>query len=214
MLLGSVALVSGLTAAAVQPATGTPTGVRRFAESIAAVSGPAPGVAVGVTATATMTDLDDTPGKLDLASVQHHAKQLDQHRVRISYRLQTVRPFRDGLLQQPRRVFIVELHRDAPRGADRNITVASRRGTLVATVISNATRELIARVPVHRVDPRTISVEGPRRLIGARSFFAYSNFHDGGSAACGWYEDGWPITCQDSVPDDGWIPVQRLGWPV
>src|SRR5262245_26278586 len=210
---GAIAVATAALSLAVLSGAGaTGTTAQRLSHAVAssaADDATAPGVAV----TTTMTDPIDTPGRLDLVSVRHRARELDQDRVRISYQLRTATPYRDGMLEHPQRVLVIELHRQPPRGADRNITVTSEEGRLVATLISNASREPIADIDVHRIDGRTIRVVGPRRLIGARSFFAYSNFHDGGSVACGWHPDGWPITCQDSVPDSGWIRVNPLGWP-
>jgi hypothetical protein len=172
----------------------------------------APRTAVGVSVTTITTDLDDTHGRLDVRSVRHRVEQVTPRGVVVSYRLQTFGSYRDGLLESPDRELVLELHRTDTRGADRNITVSSVDGELVATVISNATREPIANARVVRLGPRTIRVVGSRALIGARSYFVTSNFHQGGSARCGW-SDGWPITCQDSVPDQGWIQVARMGWP-
>jgi hypothetical protein len=132
--------------------------------------------------------------------------------VRVTYRIETLGRYRDGLLESPDRELVLELHRTETRGADRNITVSSEGGSLTATVNSNATREPIGAAHVARLGSRTIMVTGSRRLIGARSYFLTSNFHLGGSRECGW-RDGWPVICQDSVPDDGWIRVDRIGWP-
>ena len=79
-------------------------------------------------------------------------------------------------------------------------------------VISNATREVIATVPVYRRDPRTLVVSGHPRLVGARSYFWYSDYHVDGSADCG-SSDGFPVTCQDDVPERGWIRLDHPGWP-
>jgi hypothetical protein len=171
-----------------------------------------PQTAVGVSVTTTMTDLDDTRGRLDVRSVRHRVSQVTSRRVQVSYQIRTFAPYRDGLLESPEREFVIELHRTETRGADRNITVASVDGVLVATVISNATRKPLARARIVRLDGHTFRVVGPRALIGARAYFVTSNFHAGGSARCGW-NAGWPVTCQDSVPDSGWIRVDRMGWP-
>ena len=168
--------------------------------------------AVGVSVRTTMTDLDDTEGRLDVRSVHHRLAQLRPHHVRVTYQIQTFGRFRDGLLSSPDREIVLELHRTATRGADRNVTISSESGVLTATVISNATRKPIARARAVRLDARTVRVVGSRQLIGARSYFVTANFHQGGSPHCGW-RDGWPVTCQDSVPDSGWITVDRMGWP-
>jgi hypothetical protein len=168
--------------------------------------------AVGVVVTTLMTDPDDTRGRLDVRSVRHRVSQVTAHRVRFSYRIRTFAPYLDGLLDSPEREFVIELHRTATRGADRNITVSSVDGELVATVISNATRKPLASARIARVDSRTFQIVGSRALIGARSYFVTSNFHAGGSPRCGW-DAGWPVICQDTVPDHGWIRVDRMGWP-
>ncbi|MGI8434272.1 MAG: hypothetical protein ACR2LE_05985, partial [Nocardioidaceae bacterium] len=58
----------------------------------------------------------------------------------------------------------------------------------------------------------SIRSSGPRRLLGARSYFWTSTFHADASAGCG-DDDGVQITCQDSVPQRGWIRWDRLAWP-
>jgi hypothetical protein len=198
------------TSALAAGASGTGAGSAR--EAAAESARPTRHAAVGVAVTTTMTDLDDTRGRLDVRSVRHRVSQVSPRRVQVSYRIRTFAPYRDGLLESPEREFVIELHRTATRGADRNISVSSVDGALVATVISNATRKPIARARIVRLDAQTFRIVGSRALIGARSYFVTSNFHAGGSARCGW-NAGWPVTCQDSVPDNGWIRVDRIGWP-
>ncbi len=202
----TIALAATVTAASATPAS--------TVSSPAAIDAPSGALAgpPGITITTTMTDPNDTQGRLDLSSVGHRVAELRSGRVQVAYRLETFKSYRDGLLDSPDREFVIELHRTATRGADRNITVSSVGGELVARIISNATRRPIARARIDRLDGGDIRIVGSRRLIGARSYFVTSNFHAGGSAECGW-DAGWPVTCQDSVPDDGWIRVDRLGWP-
>jgi hypothetical protein len=200
-----------LSGAAGTGSAGPVTG-QQTAEPVSAQRTAAKNVVVGVTARALMTDVDDTDGRLDVRAVGHRLKQTTPDRVRVSYRVTTFRMYRDGLLASPAREFVLELHRTRTRGADRNITVSSESGRLVATVISNATREAIGVARIKRLNGRTVSITGSRQLIGARSYFLTSNYHLGGSRDCGW-QYGWPVTCQDTVPDSGWMQVDRMGWP-
>jgi hypothetical protein len=203
--IAAIITTTALTTTATTASTGTAPG--------ALVSGRSARVtAVGVSVTTTMTDSDDVAGRLDLRTVGHRVTQLRPQRVRFAYTIETFARYRDGLLESPERELVLELHRSRTRGADRNITVSSVDGQLVATVVSNATREPIGRVHVVRVDARSFRIVGSRALIGARSYFVTSNFHSGGSAVCGW-QNGWPVNCQDTVPDSGWIRVDRWAWP-
>ena len=186
--------------------------VQQTVEPVSVQRTTAKNVVVGVMARALMTDVDDTDGRLDVRALGHRLKQTTPDRVRVTYRITTFRTYRDGLLASPAREFVLELHRTRTRGADRNITVSSESGRLVATVISNATREAIGVARIQRLNGRTVSISGSRQLIGARSYFLTSNYHLGGSRDCGW-QHGWPVTCQDSVPDSGWMRVDRMGWP-
>ena len=216
MLAAVLIVTAPLAAAAAIPTSEPPRDVASFRTPVEAGAAPQQSVvkntAVGVTVRTQMTDPDDTDGRLDLRSVGHRLRQVTPDSVRVTYRIETLGRFRDGLLESPDRELVLELHRTRTRGADRNITVSSEDGSLTATVISNATREPIGAAHVTRLGSRTIVVTGSRRLIGARSYFLTSNFHLGGSRECGW-RDGWPVTCQDSVPDEGWIRVDRFGWP-
>ena len=110
------------------------------------------------------------------------------------------------------RRFTVELDTDGEPGAERNVRLVVRDGRVVAEVVSNATRQVIATVRTQRPDGRTLSFAGYKGLVGAHRYFWYSDYHSRNSAACG-FADGFPITCQDSAPDDGWIRVDRPGWP-
>ncbi|MGH3472476.1 MAG: hypothetical protein ACRDPG_10605 [Nocardioidaceae bacterium] len=181
----------------------------------AAEAAPAPAIqrARHVIVTA-VTDPDDAEGRLDISRVQGRvARTRSGGPVSIRFEIRTYDTYNAHRLDTRWRHFVIELNADAQAGSERNILVRSNaRGRLVAEVISNATRAVIATLHVSRPDPRTIGVWGPRRLIGARSFFASSAFHTHGSPACG-SRDGIPITCEDLVPQSGWIRLARLGWP-
>lgn len=173
---------------------------------------PPPTAAAGIITT-TATDPDDTGGRLDIASVRHRIQPVDGQHVRLTYRVTTYDEFDASRLNTTRRHFILELNRDAERGAERSIRISHLDGVgVVAEVISNATREVISTAHVARVDANAIHIRGPRQLIGARSYFWYSNFHDRRSRRCG-AVDGYPVTCQDSVPDRGWLRLDTPAWP-
>jgi hypothetical protein len=165
------------------------------------------------TITTTMTDEDDTYGPLDMSGVTHQITYTNlRGRVRLSYAVRTYLPFDAGSLNPQQRRFVLELDADGQPGSERNVRISSRGGQLTAEVISNATRKVIAIVDVTRPNAQTLWITGPRRLIGARRYFWYSDFHADRSRHCGW-NDGYPITCQDDVPDDGWIRLDRPAWP-
>jgi len=166
----------------------------------------------GYTITTTVSDPNDTPGRLDVASVRHRIRVRSPERVSVTYRVKTFTDFASSALHRRHRNFVIELHRDSTAGASRNILVSSRDGRLVAEVISNATRKVIATAKVTRPNRHTVRVQGPRHLVGARSYFAYSNFHSPSSPRCGW-TDGYRVTCQDTVPERGWIRMDRPAWP-
>jgi hypothetical protein len=185
--------------------------------SAPAAGNPRPRPAVEVprstTITTTVTDEDDTYGPLDLSRVTHQITYTTlRGRVRLSYAIRTYLPFDAGSLDPRQRRFVLELDTDGQPGSERNVRISSRGGRLTAEVISNASRKVIATVDVTRPNARTLWITGPRRLIGAHRFFWYSNFHADRSRHCGW-SDGYPITCQDDVPDDGWIRLDRPAWP-
>jgi hypothetical protein len=171
-----------------------------------------PPPAKGISVSSTMTDPDDTDGRLDISLVQNRAVQVGRHHVVMTYRVRTYTPFGSGRLNDTDRNFVIELNRDAEAGSERNVLVTSHAGGLTADVISNATGQVIATVEVSRPNDQAVLITGSRRLIGARSYFWTSNFHAEKSYACG-YQDEIPITCQDSVPRRGWIRLDRLAWP-
>jgi hypothetical protein len=181
----------------------------------AAIPGPrrAAEVPRSTTITTTVTDEDDTYGPLDLSRVTHQITYTTlRGRVRLSYAIRTYLPFDAGSLDPRQRRFVLELDTDGQPGSERNVRISSRGGRLTAEVISNASRKVIAIVDVTRPNARTLWITGPRRLIGAHRYFWYSDFHANRSRHCGW-SDGYPITCQDDVPDDGWIRLDRPAWP-
>lgn len=167
----------------------------------------------GLTITTTVTDADDTSGKLDIAAVRHRITRSDARHVSLSYRLTTYDAFRLRRLDERHRNFVLELNRDAERGSERNVRISYLDGFgPLAEVISNATRQVIATVEVIRIDSHTVAIRGGRRVIGARSYFWTSNFHVAGHGRCGW-RAGYPITCQDTVPGNGWIRLDTPAWP-
>ncbi|MGH3453487.1 MAG: hypothetical protein ACRDPQ_18405 [Nocardioidaceae bacterium] len=163
------------------------------------------------TVTTTATDADDTKGRLDVLRVRHRAVT-DGPRTTLAFTVRTQRQFDDIELSWRHRHFVVELDTDGQPGAERNVTIFGRDGELRADLISNATRKVIAHLTAVRVDERTVRVLGPRRLLGARKVFWTSNYHRTGVPGCGW-SDGHPITCQDSVPNRGWLRLDRAAWP-
>jgi hypothetical protein len=166
----------------------------------------------GIVVSSTMTDPDDTSGRLDISLVQDRTVQLDRHHVLLTYRVRTYTTFGSSRLNDTERNFVLELDRDGEPGSERNVRVTSHGGSLVAEVISNATREVIGTVEVSRPNDQAILLLGSRRLIGARSYFWTSNYHSERSPECGDLA-GVPLTCQDSVPRRGWIRLNHLAWP-
>lgn len=161
--------------------------------------------------TMTATDRDDTEGPLDIRRVRHRVATHDDW-TRLAYTVRTQGRFDGGDLSWRHRHFVIELDTDGEPGAERNVTIFGRDGRLRADLIFNATREVIAHLAVARLDSRTVSVVGSRAQIGARRLFWTSNFHRSGVPACGW-AGGYPITCEDSVPDRGWLRLDRMAWP-
>jgi hypothetical protein len=165
------------------------------------------------TITTTVTDGDDTHGRLDISKVTHRISYRNPRgRVQISYQVKAFHPYHVGLLNPRHRRFVIELDTDGSPGAERNVRISTRNGQVTGDVISNATRKIIATVAVARPAPDTLRVLGPRRLIGARRYFLYSDYHAEHSLHCGRYH-GYPITCQDDVPEAGWIYLDHPAWP-
>ncbi|MBA2639325.1 MAG: hypothetical protein H0U77_04895 [Nocardioidaceae bacterium] len=168
-----------------------------------------------VITTAVTSDPDDTPGRLDIAAVATRVQQLSPPRgaVRVRWTVRTHEPFDGSLLTSRLRRFTVELDTDGQRGAERNVRLVVRHGRVVAEVVSNATREVIATLPTWRPNRRTLSFAGYKGLVGARRYFWYSYFHARDSAGCGRDGAGQPVVCNDSVPEDGWIRMDKPAWP-
>lgn len=154
---------------------------------------------------------DSTDGPLDVALVSHRL-QVAGSRTRVELRLVTHEAFRLEHLHAARRHLVVELDTDGQPGAERNLRISSRQGTAVAELISNATRRVLARLQLVRPDPRTVVVSANRALLGARKYFWTTTYHAVESAECG-RDGGVPRWCQDTVPDHGWIRMDRPAWP-
>lgn len=166
-----------------------------------------------VTYTAVVTDPDDTSGPLDVARVAHRVRTGERaQRTRISVRVRTFHGFHAGRLHPHRRSLVAELDTDGRPGAERNLRVSARNGEPVAELISNATRKVIRVLPMARPDRRTVVVSGARKWLGARRYFWTVTYHRRDSASCG-LAGGYPVWCQDSVPDRGWIRMDRPAWP-
>jgi hypothetical protein len=169
-----------------------------------------------VLTTTVTTDPDDTPGRLDLAAVEHRVRQRAGAAaggiVRVRWTVRTRAGFDPQILQNRFRRFTLELDTDGEAGAERNVRLVARRSGVVAEVVSNATREVIATVPALREDHRSLSFAARSGLVGARRYFWYSDYHARGSAECG-RGDGFPVVCQDIAPERGWIRLDRPAWP-
>lgn len=165
------------------------------------------------TVTLVATDVEDTAGRLDISHVRHRVVPRDDGPARVTYEVRTVDRFSDASLSRRQRHFVIELDLDRERGSERNITVYARHGQLRADLISNASREVLTELAVARRNDRTIVVRGTADEVGARKVFWTSNFHRTGvRRPCGW-SAGWPVTCQDTVPDRGWFRLDRSAWP-
>ncbi len=168
--------------------------------------------AAGSTITTIITDPPDTAGPLDIATVAHRIRDFPGRATSLRYAVRTFAAFADADLDPSYRRFMLELNRDDESGSERNVRISYRDGALVAELISNATRSVIATVQVRRRGPRALALSGPPRLIGARSYFWHSDYHLDGSAACESL-GGFPVTCQDDVPGHGWIRLDHPAWP-
>ncbi|MGH3498644.1 MAG: hypothetical protein ACRDP1_14370, partial [Nocardioidaceae bacterium] len=165
-----------------------------------------------VTYSTTVSDPDDTAGRLDIAAVGHTIVVRRGRPTSVRYRIRTYSRFSDSDLDRRFRNLVIELDRDGEPGSELNVLVYSRHRQLRADLISNATREVIGHVDVDRLGPRLLRLRGPADTIGARKYFWTSNYHHTGVHECGWYS-GWPLTCQDTAPQRGWIRLDRPGWP-
>lgn len=199
--LAAVLLLSGVPAPTAAGPAGAP---------------PAAGPGADVVTTTVTTDPDDTPGRLDLAAVVHRVRQRQGGHsdagVRLRWTVRTRAAFDPQVLQNRFRRFTVELDTDGEAGAERNVRLVARPDGVVAEVVSNATRHVIASLPALRPDRRSLAFAGPRELVGARRYFWYSDYHARHSPTCG-RGDGFPVICQDTAPERGWIRVDRPGWP-
>jgi hypothetical protein len=189
----------------------------RFAARGAISSPPDPGSS-GATSTDTgsistvVRDGDDTPGRLDIRLVRSTLNSATGHATRVRYTVQTLEPFRVSALHPRWRRLVLELDTDGQPGAERHVLISTREGRPSAQLISNATREVLDRLPVRRPRPGVLRVSGSRAQLGARKLFWTADWHRRGDPLCG-VVDGWPLTCQDSVPDDGWVRLDRPAWP-
>jgi hypothetical protein len=165
-----------------------------------------------VVVTGTASDRNDVEGRLDIQRVRDRVVQVDQTHYLVSYRVRTYTPFASERLDHPWRNFDLELDRDGQPGSERTIMIVYNDGVFEAQIISTATREVLATVSASRPNDRAVEISGPRRLLGARSYFWTSNWHADQSPQCG-QGDGFPVICQDSVPDDGWLRLERPAWP-
>ncbi len=157
-------------------------------------------------------DADDTSGRLDIHLVRSAVDSATGRASRVRYTVQTLEPFRVAALHPRWRRLVLELDTDGQPGAERNVLLSTRDGRLSAELISNATREVLDPLPVRRPRPRVLRVSGARAQLGARKLFWTTDWHRRGDPLCG-EVDGWPLTCQDSVPDDGWLRLDRPAWP-
>jgi hypothetical protein len=182
------------------------------------LTGCTPGVAAPasheepVITTTTITDADDTNGPLDVAAVSHRVRERHDTAL-LRFTMHLHEPVDARALQRRHRRLVAELDTDGRSGAERNLTVYTSDGDLRADLISNATREVIRSLPVRFIGEDRLQVRAARGLLGARRIFWHSSFHLAGHPECGW-EHGHPVTCSDSVPDDGWLRLPRPAWPV
>ena len=166
-----------------------------------------------VITTTTVSDPDDVDGRFDIASVRHVVSEADRHHVWVSYTVSTYPTWVDLRLDRRFRNFVLELNRDGERGSEVNVRVSKVDGHIVAELISNATRHVLGRVRITRPDDHSFTISGPRQRLGAHSYFWTSNFHSAAPRTLCGSRRGYPVTCQDSVPQDGWIRMNRSAWP-
>ena len=193
-----IAALAGSTAYAVADAPRSPSG---------------PTERTSVITTTTVSDPDDVDGRFDIASVRHVVSEADRGHVWVSYTVSTYPTWVDLRLDRRFRNFVLELNRDGERGSEVNVRVSKVNGHIVAELISNATRHVLGRVRITRPDDHSFTISGPRQWLGARSYFWTSNFHSAAPRTLCGSRRGYPVTCQDSVPQDGWIRMNRSAWP-
>jgi hypothetical protein len=165
-----------------------------------------------VVTTTSVSDAHDTHGALDVIGASH-AVRADGDSAQMRFTVRLAAPIAAADLHRRLRVLVAELDTDGRPGSERNITIYGRDSMLRADLISNATREVLRSLHVRLLGGgQTVRVRGPRKVVGARKIFWYSNYHRTGDPECGW-DDGYPITCSDSVPDDGWLRLPGAAWP-
>lgn len=184
---------------------------------VAAAASPTPAAAVASSRSAgsittVVADPDDTAGQLDVRTVRTHVDAATGHAQQVRFTARTFRAFRAADLHRRWRRFVVELDTDGRPGAERNVAIFARDGRLTAELVSNATREVLTELDVRRAGPRGVSVSGSPEELGARRIFWTVEWHRRGAPACG-SVGGRPVTCQDSVPDDDWLRLDRPAWP-
>lgn len=162
--------------------------------------------------TTVVFDPDDTGGPLDVRAVRTHVDAATGHATSVRYTVRTQGAFRTTDLHPRWRRFVLELDTDGQPGSERNVAVFARDGRLVAELESNATREVLAELDVRRTGPGRLQVSGTPEQVGARKVFWSAEWHRRGDDECGSIS-GWPVSCQDSVPDDGWHRLDRSAWP-
>lgn len=162
--------------------------------------------------TTVVSDPDDTGGALDVRAVRTRIDAASGHASWVRYTVRTDDAFRSTDLHPRWRRFVLELDTDGKPGSERNVSVFARKGRLTAELESNATREVLAELAVRRVGPRRIQISGTPEEIGARKVFWTVDWHQRGDSLCG-SVGGRPVVCQDSVPDDGWLRLDRPAWP-
>jgi len=172
-----------------------------------------PDARFGIVTTTAVTDSYNNDGRFDIKSVRHTVSEAGRHHVWVSYTVRTYPSWVDLRLDRRYRNFVLELNRDGERGSEVNVRVAKVDGHIVAELISNATRHVLRRVQVSRYDDHSFTISGPRQWLGAHSYFWTSNFHSPAPRTLCGMRSGHPVTCQDSVPQDGWIRMNQSAWP-
>lgn len=162
--------------------------------------------------TTLVRDGDDTAGRLDIRTVRSRIDAASGRASGLQYVVRTYEAFRVSALHERWRRLVLELDTDGRPGSERNVRVSGHEGRLSADLISNATREVLARLSVRHPAPTVLRISGSRAQLGARKLFWTADWHRRGDPACGEL-DGWQLTCQDSVPDDGWLRLDRPAWP-
>jgi len=164
-----------------------------------------------IVTTVRVSDPNDADGRLDLIAASHSVRERASSAwVRFTLVLQA--PIGAQELHRHHRVLIGELDTDGRSGAERSLKVYGDGERIRADLVSNATREVIRRVPVRLLAGQRITLRAPREQIGARRIFWYSYYHRTGDPLCGWQE-GHPVTCSDSVPGDRWLRLPVAAWP-